>query len=529
MEKLKNIGIVLLILGIISLLFDEVVFKFCGIILISEAVIFLPVMNSLCKITNKYFSVGRKEALGIGTLFIPLFYAVANGYDTKSTIVIIIIYWFLMFLFNNNKYDKNILQDTIDDLSQKLDKLQGDLDIIQKDVESYGVIEKPIIREKIVVKKSGDNNTYYKPPINLLDNNENTINLRSALNTIKSNRELNSNNLLICLGKDNDNNNVYLDIKKSQNILITGSVGYGKSTLLNNIILTILMRNKVDDVKLLICETKTLDLSCYNGIANLMTPIINDVSKTLLNVQKLNILIDERIEILRQSKCKNIDQYNDFVKKKKDSGYKHLPYVVCVIDDLCDLMKYRKNDIEDAVSHLSRLGASVGVYLIVVTRNVSKEIITDNIKRSLQTIISFDLTSSSDSKIILNKTDAAKIDRIGEFIYKPIGTGKLIKVKGIYVSDKEINKVTKFIKEKNNYLRYDDNIVFLNSNEKDALFDEILDYAIENGEISAIIIQRNFNIGYNRAARIIDIFEDQGIVGPEVGNKPREVLIKYEE
>ena len=147
----------------------------------------------------------------------------------------------------------------------------------------------------------------------------------------------------------------------------------------------------------------------------------------------------------------------------------------------------------------------------------------------MQTIISFDLTSSSDSKIILNKTDAAKIDRIGEFIYKPIGTGKLIKVKGIYVSDKEINKVTKFIKEKNNYLRYDDNIVFLNSNEKDALFDEILDYAIENGEISAIIIQRNFNIGYNRAARIIDIFEDQGIVGPEVGNKPREVLIKYEE
>ena len=286
MEKLKNVGIVFLILGIVALLFEKMVCKFCGIILISEAVIFLPIMNDMCKLTNKYFSVGRKEALGIGTFMIPLFYSIANGYEIKSTIIIIIIYWLLMFLFNNQKYDKNVLRDTIDDLSEKLDKLQGDLDIIEKDVKSYGVVEKTFAHEKTIVKKSGDNDPYFKPPINLLDNNG-RVGLRSVLNNKKSKKELNTNKLIVCLGKNKNDENVYLDIRNSQNILVTGSVGYGNSTLINNIILTLLMRNKIDDVKLLLCETKSLDLSSYNGLPNLMCPIVNEPAKSLLMLQKL--------------------------------------------------------------------------------------------------------------------------------------------------------------------------------------------------------------------------------------------------
>ena len=527
MEKLKNVGIGLLIGGIIALLFDGVVFRFCGIILVSEAFIFLPIMNNLCKMTNKYFSVGRKEALGIGTVLLPLFYAIANGYETTSTIVIILIYWFLMFLFNNKKYDKNVLQDTIDDLSQKLDRIQGDLDIIERDVKSYGVVDRVTIKEKMIIKRPVENALYYKPPINLLDNNSDN-NLKSVLNSIKNNNELNSNKLIFCLGKDKNGENVYLNLREAQNVLITGSVGYGKTTLLNNIILTLLMRNKADEVKIMISEIKSLDLYCYNGLPNLICPVNSEASKGLLSLQKLNILIDERIELLRQSNCKNIETYNKYVKKKNDSAYKQLPYIVCIIDDLASLMEYRKNDTEDAIDHLSRLGSSVGVHLICVTRNVNKEIVTDSIKRSLQTVISFDLASNTDSKVIFGSTDASKIDKVGELLFR-INNSKPIRVKGIYVSDNEINKVVNFIKEKNNFLNYSDNIVFLNNNEKDVLYDEILDFAIVNGEISASIIQEFFNIGYTRAARIIDIFEDQGIIGPNRGDKSREVLVKYED
>ena len=147
----------------------------------------------------------------------------------------------------------------------------------------------------------------------------------------------------------------------------------------------------------------------------------------------------------------------------------------------------------------------------------------------MQTIISFDLTSTDESKILFERPDASNIDKVGYMIYKPSETGRAIKVKGVYLSDKEITNVVSFMKEKNNYYTYENSIVFLNNNEKDALFDKILNYAIEKGQISESLIQKKFNIDYNRASRIIDIFEEQGIVSKKDKNKIREVLVKYED
>ena len=373
------------------------------------------------------------------------------------------------------------------------------------------------------------------------------VSMREIMEAMSKNSKLADSKLAAPLGRDIMGNVKYVEINKTPHMLVAGATGSGKSVCINNIIVSILMRTTPDEVKMVLVDPKKVEFNVYDGIPHLITPVVTDPKKASAALQKIVVMMDDRFETFKNSGTKNIQTYNEYVekelKKKPDCGLKKMPFVLVIIDELADLMLVAAKEVEESIMRITQLARAAGIHLIVATQRPSTDVITGVVKSNIPTRISFAVSSSIDSRTILDMTGAEKLLGKGDMLYKPMDDNAPTRIQGSFVSDGEIGRVVDFIKERSHGPRYSDDFNNLNSQsssagsvssggeemQKDVLYDQVLDHAIRTGQISASLIQRKFSIGYNRAARIMDMFEEQGLVGPAKGSKPRDVLVKYED
>ena len=374
------------------------------------------------------------------------------------------------------------------------------------------------------------------------------VSMREIMEDLERNPKYKDSKLAAPLGRDIMGNVKCVEINKTPHMLVAGATGSGKSVCINNIILAILMRATPEEVKMVLVDPKKVEFNVYEGIPHLLTPVVTDPKKASAALQKIVVEMDERYETFKNSGTKNIQTYNDYVEKKLKSdpncGLTKMPFILVVIDELADLMLVAAKEVEESIMRITQLARAAGIHLIVATQRPSTDIITGVVKSNIPTRISFAVSSSIDSRTILDMVGAEKLLGKGDMLYKPMDDNTPTRIQGSFVGDDEIERVVNFVKENCNPPKYNEKFTNLDSSSsgsesshsgesggggvKDVLYDEILNYAIRMGQISASLIQRKYSIGYNRAARIMDQFEEQGLVGPAKGSKPRDVLVKLE-
>ena len=349
-------------------------------------------------------------------------------------------------------------------------------------------------------------------------------------------KKLENSKLVAPLGKDIMGNIQYFEINKAPHLLVAGATGSGKSVCINNFIVSILMRTKPEEVKMILVDPKKVELSVYEGVPHLLRPVVTDPKKESVAIQKVVQIIDERYDMFEQTGTKSITTYNEYVEKQKNKGkdIDKMPYLVVIIDELADLMMVCSKEVEESITRITQLARAAGIHLIVATQRPSTDVITGLIKANIPSRLSFAVSSSIDSRTILDMTGAEKLLGRGDMLFLPMGENIPIRIQGSYVSDDEIKRVVDFVKRGKKPV-YDEKLTNLDlpskineevTGEEDPLYNEIVEFAIKTGRISASLIQRKYRLGYNRAARIIDILEEKGIIGPQNGSKPREVLVK---
>ena len=349
-------------------------------------------------------------------------------------------------------------------------------------------------------------------------------------------KKLENSKLVAPLGKDIMGNIQYFEINKAPHLLVAGATGSGKSVCINNFIVSILMRTKPDEVKLILVDPKKVELSVYEGVPHLLRPVVTDPKKASVALQKVVQIMDERYDMFEQTGTKSIGTYNEYVEKQISKGkdMEKMPFLVVIIDELADLMMVCSKEVEESITRITQLARAAGIHLIVATQRPSTDVITGLIKANIPSRLSFAVSSSIDSRTILDMTGAEKLLGKGDMLFLPMGENVPIRIQGSYVSDEEIKRVVDFVKRGKKPV-YDENLTDLEapskvnedfSGEDDPLYNEIVEFAIKTGRISASLVQRKYRLGYNRAARIIDLLEERGIIGPQNGSKPREVLVK---
>ena len=355
-------------------------------------------------------------------------------------------------------------------------------------------------------------------------------------------KKLDSSKLLAPLGLDIMGNIQYFEINKAPHMLIAGATGSGKSVCINNIITSILMRAKPNEVKMILVDPKKVELNCYEGVPHLMRPVVTDPKKASVALQKVCSIMEDRYEMFANSGTRNITSYNEYVEKNKSRKpeLEKLPYILVIIDELADLMMVASKEVEESIMRITQLARAAGIHLIVATQRPSTDVITGLIKSNIPTRISFMVSSFVDSRTILDMGGAEKLLGKGDMLFLPPGEPSPIRIQGSFVSDEEIERVVEFVR-RSGEPKYDESMVNLEKSldeekkelegsskmdDDDPLYNEIVEFAVRTGKISASLIQRKYRLGYNRAARIIDLLEERGIIGPQNGSKPREVLFK---
>lgn len=350
--------------------------------------------------------------------------------------------------------------------------------------------------------------------------------------------------LLVTLGRDIMGRPQYCEINKTPHLLVAGSTGSGKSVCINSIIVSILMRTKPDEVKLVLVDPKKVELSMYNGVPHLLAPVVTDPKKANIALKKIVVEMENRYELFSRSGTKNIAGYNTYIDKKNESlpddeKIKHLPYIVVIIDELADLMLVAAKEVEDSIMRITQMARAAGIHLIVATQRPSTDVITGVVKANIPSRIAFAVSSSIDSRTILDATGAEKLLGKGDMLFLPQGENTPIRIQGTFIDDDEIKRVADYT-IKQQIARYDETLLMDDEEakatsmveEKDAteepLYNEIVEFVVTQGKASASLLQRRFRLGYNRAARAIDLLEERGIVGPNNGSKPREVLVKLD-
>ena len=368
------------------------------------------------------------------------------------------------------------------------------------------------------------------------------VSLREVLAAVPKEKE--DSKLLAVLGKDIMGNPRWMEVNKTPHLLIAGATGSGKSVCVNSVITSILMRSKPDEVKLVMVDPKKVELSMYNGVPHLLSPVVNDPKKASIVLKKIVEEMEHRYDLLSETGTKNIEGYNRKMQSKIDAGdssCKKLPYIVVLIDELADLMLVAAKEVEDSIMRITQMARAAGIHLIVATQRPSTDVITGVVKANIPSRIAFTVSSSIDSRTILDMTGAEKLIGKGDMLFLPMGEGTPTRIQGSFVSEEEVQRVVDYaIKQQK--AKYDE--TFTNLTDKpqgsasydekddqydDPLYNEIVDFVIKSGKTSASLLQRKYRLGYNRAARMIDLLEERGIVGPPNGSKPREVLVKYEE
>ncbi len=356
-------------------------------------------------------------------------------------------------------------------------------------------------------------------------------------------KKLDGSKLVAPLGLDIMGNVQYFEINKAPHMLVAGSTGSGKSVCINNIITSILMRAKPDEVKMILVDPKKVELNCYEGIPHLMRPVVTDPKKAAIALQKICEIMDERYDMFANTGTRNIASYNEYVEKNKSRkpDLEKMPFILVIIDELADLMMVAGKEVEGAIMRITQLARAAGIHLIVATQRPSADVVTGLIKANIPTRVSFMVSSQIDSRTILDMGGAEKLLGKGDMLFLPPGEATPIRIQGSFVSDDEINRVVEFVKAQGHAPKFDEKMADLDKPTEveiandapkedgdDPLYDEIVEFAVKTGKISASLIQRKYRLGYNRAARIIDLLEERGIIGPQNGSKPREVLVRLE-
>ena len=349
--------------------------------------------------------------------------------------------------------------------------------------------------------------------------------------------------LLVTLGRDIMGNPQYCEINKTPHMLVAGSTGSGKSVCINSMITSILMRSRPDEVKLVLVDPKKVELSMYNGVPHLLAPVVTDPKKANIALKKIVSEMERRYDLFESSGTKNIAGYNMYVEKKNATldeyeQLKKIPYIVVIIDELADLMLVAAKEVEDSIMRITQMARAAGIHLIVATQRPSTDVITGVVKANIPSRISFAVSSSIDSRTILDMTGAEKLLGKGDMLFLPQGENMPIRIQGTFISDDEIKNVVDYtIKQQK--AKYDETFTMdeedmkgattmteSNDDYEEPLYNEIVEFVVTQGKASASLLQRRFRLGYNRAARCIDLLEERGIIGPNNGSKPREVLVK---
>ena len=354
-----------------------------------------------------------------------------------------------------------------------------------------------------------------------------------------------SGKILVALGKDIMGKPQLADLSKMPHLLIAGSTGSGKSVCTNTIICSILMRYKPDEVKLMLVDPKKVELSNYNVIPHLLCPVVSDPKKASVALQKLVNEMERRYDLFSEKNVKNIGGYNELIDKENKSRDDKLPrmtYIVAIIDELADLMLVASKEVEDSIMRITQMARAAGIHLIVATQRPSTDVITGVVKANIPSRIAFAVASNIDSRTILDSSGAEKLLGKGDMLYLPMGENVPTRIQGCYIDDNEIKRIIDHVCKQQG-AHYDEAMENLNANsgngihglpnEKeeydDPMYNEIVEFAIQTGKVSTSLLQRRFRLGYNRAARVVDLLEERGIVGPPNGSKPREVLVKLED
>lgn len=357
------------------------------------------------------------------------------------------------------------------------------------------------------------------------------VTLKEMLSSDALKRE--KHKLLVALGLDVSGNPVTANIAKMPHVLIAGTTGSGKSVLINSWISSLLFRTTPAEVRLILVDPKRVELTGYNGIPHLLTPVIVEADKILSALKWAQNEMDRRYKQFAEVGVRNIDGYNEL------AGFQSLPYIVILIDELADLMAYAPVEVEDSICRIAQMARATGMHLVIATQRPSVDVITGLIKANIPSRIAFNVSSMIDSRVIIDMPGAEKLLGRGDMLYIPPDQAKPTRIQGTFVSEGEVQKLVENLKSKNVPVEYTSEVTstpvtvkkFTNGMQttsedgRDPLFEDAVRVVCQYDRASASLLQRRLSIGYARAARILDSLEEEGIIGPGEGSKPRDVLI----
>ncbi|WP_457553856.1 DNA translocase FtsK [Desulfobacula sp.] len=373
------------------------------------------------------------------------------------------------------------------------------------------------------------------------------VNLREL---IASKAFIESSSLLtLGLGKDLLGKPLVTKMDSMPHLLIAGATGTGKSVGLNSMIISLLYKGTPEDIKMIMIDPKRIELSVYNDIPHLISPVVTDMKKATNALFWAVREMERRYELLEQAGLRNIVQYNNMILSKpcklpedtcdpNEVLFEKLPYIVVIVDELADLMMVASKDVEFALTRLAQMARAAGIHLIVATQRPSVDVLTGSIKANFPTRISFQVSSKVDARTIFDGGGSESLLGNGDMLFCPPGAGKLVRIQGAYISEKEIARVTKFLRDQKqpDYIdditlgASDDDAKEFDEADYDEKYDEAVSLITKTRQASISFVQRRLRIGYNRAARLVEMMEHEGIVGPQVGSKPREILVRsYDE
>ncbi|MCL8511229.1 DNA translocase FtsK [Listeria monocytogenes] len=367
--------------------------------------------------------------------------------------------------------------------------------------------------------------------IEVANQNVAMVSLREVLeNNPKNNPD---EKLQIALGRDISGEAMMANLDKMPHLLVAGATGSGKSVCINGIITSILLRAKPHEVKMMMIDPKMVELNVYNGIPHLLAPVVTNPKKAAQALQKVVVEMERRYDLFSHTGTRNMQGYNDYVKKHNELNEEkqpELPFIVVIVDELADLMMVASNDVEDAITRLAQMARAAGIHLIIATQRPSVDVITGVIKANIPSRIAFAVSSSIDSRTILDMGGAEKLLGRGDMLLLPVGSSKPTRIQGAFLSDAEVEDVVNYVisQQKAQYSEemIPDDIPEVEGEVTDELYHEAVELVVEMQTASVSMLQRKFRIGYNRAARLIDEMEQRGVVGPHEGSKPRRVNVE---
>ncbi|MBR6444282.1 MAG: DNA translocase FtsK [Firmicutes bacterium] len=447
------------------------------------------------------------------------------------------------------------------ELRERADKLEQTLRNFRVDAKVVDVVEGPVvtryeIQPEVGVKVSSIKNLADDIALNMeaksirieapipgkkavgieiLNEKSSTVTLRDII-TSREFKDAKSK-ISFALGRDISGKAIVPDLKQMPHLLIAGTTGSGKSVCVNSIIISMLYRSRPEELKFIMVDPKVVELTNYNGIPHLLIPVVTEPAKAAAALSWACAEMDERYKKFAAEGVRELAAYNKSVKARGENDL-FLPQIVIIIDELADLMMAAPTQVEDAICRLAQKARAAGMHLIVATQRPSADVITGLIKGNIPSRIALTVASMVDSRVILDMTGAEKLVGKGDMLFSSVDAGKPRRVQGTFISDEEINSVIEFVKSQVDEHQYAEEIIDsienpgkpgINSDDEDELLPDAIETVVNAGQASVSMLQRRFRIGYNRAARIMEMLEERGIVGPPDGARPRQVLMTEEE